>query len=85
MSAVEFFPLLGVAPLFGRTISDDDRPNGSSVAVLSYRAWQEQLRGDPRPWSAQTCSDLNQVRMERVTTLLLDELVTTTPRRQSAL
>jgi len=37
VSAVEFFPLLGVAPLFGRTISDD-RPNGSSVAVLSYRA-----------------------------------------------
>ena len=29
--------LLGVAPLLGRTISDeDDRPNGSRVAVLSY-------------------------------------------------
>jgi putative ABC transport system permease protein len=45
----EFFPLLGVAPLFGRTISDeDDRPNGPRVAVLSYRAWQEQLGGDRR-------------------------------------
>jgi putative ABC transport system permease protein len=45
----EFFPLLGVAPLLGRTISDeDDRPNGSRVAVLSYRAWQEQLAGDRR-------------------------------------
>ncbi len=44
----EFFPLLGVAPLLGRTISDeDDRPNGPSVAVLSYRAWQ-QLGGDRR-------------------------------------
>src|SRR5690242_18177186 len=43
----EFFPLLGVAPLLGRTISDeDDRPNGSRVVVLSYRAWQEQLGGD---------------------------------------
>src|SRR5262245_56169476 len=43
----EFFPLLGVAPLLGRTISDeDDRPNGPPVAVLSYRAWQEQLGGD---------------------------------------
>ena len=41
--------MLGVAPLFGRTISDnDDRPNGPRVAVLSYRAWQEQLGGDPR-------------------------------------
>lgn len=45
----EFFPLLGVAPLLGRTISDeDDRPNGSRVAVLSHRAWQEQLGGDER-------------------------------------
>src|SRR5262245_55893303 len=36
----EFFPLLGVAPLLGRTISDeDDRPNGPPVVVLSYRAW----------------------------------------------
>jgi hypothetical protein len=34
----EFFPLLGVAPLHGRTISDeDDRPNGPRVAVPSYR------------------------------------------------
>jgi putative ABC transport system permease protein len=45
----EFFPLLGVAPLLGRTISDeDDRPNGPRVAVLSYRAWQNELDGDPR-------------------------------------
>src|SRR4051794_38621158 len=45
----EFFPLLRVAPLLGRTITDDDdRPNGPRVAVLSYRAWQEQLGGDPR-------------------------------------
>jgi putative ABC transport system permease protein len=45
----EFFPLLGVAPFLGRTISeDDDRPNGPRVAVLSYRAWQEQLGGDER-------------------------------------
>ncbi|HEY7189071.1 MAG TPA: ABC transporter permease [Vicinamibacterales bacterium] len=45
----EFFPLLGVAPLLGRTISDeDDRPNGPRVAVISYRAWQDQLGGDPR-------------------------------------
>ncbi|HEX6462913.1 MAG TPA: ABC transporter permease, partial [Vicinamibacterales bacterium] len=45
----EFFPLLGVAPLLGRTISDeDDRPNGPRVAVLSYHAWQNQLGGDRR-------------------------------------
>jgi predicted permease len=45
----EFFPLLGVAPLLGRAISnDDDRPNSPGVAVLSYRAWQDYLGGDPR-------------------------------------
>ena len=45
----EFFPLLGVAPLLGRTISEaDDRPNGPRVAVLSYRAWQDHLGGDRR-------------------------------------
>jgi predicted permease len=45
----EFFPLLGVAPLLGRTISEeDDRPNGPRVAVLSYRAWQDALGGNPR-------------------------------------
>jgi putative ABC transport system permease protein len=45
----EFFPLLGVTPLLGRAISDeDDRPNGPRVAVLSYRAWHEQFGGDER-------------------------------------
>src|SRR5262245_14245983 len=45
----EFFPLLGIAPLLGHAISDkDDRPNGPRVAVLSYRAWQDQLGGDRR-------------------------------------
>ena len=47
--SAEFFPLLGVAPLLGRTISDaDDRPNRGRVAVLSYRAWQDHLGGDRR-------------------------------------
>src|SRR5688572_5825494 len=45
----EFFPVLGVAPLLGRTISkEDDRPNGPRVVVLSHRAWQDVLGGDPR-------------------------------------
>jgi len=44
----EFFPVLGVEPLLGRTISDEDeRPNSPRVAVLSYRAWQD-LGGDRR-------------------------------------
>jgi hypothetical protein len=35
--SAEFFPLLGVPPLIGRTVSDeDDRPNAPPVAVLSH-------------------------------------------------
>jgi len=47
--SAEFFPVLGVAPILGRTITaTDDSPNAARVAVLSYRAWQELLAGDPR-------------------------------------
>ena len=43
----EFFPLLGVPPLLGRTIAvDDDRPNAPRVAVLSHRLWQGRFGGD---------------------------------------
>ena len=43
----EFFPLLGVPPLLGRTISpDDDRPNAPRVAVLSHQLWQGRFGGD---------------------------------------
>jgi putative ABC transport system permease protein len=40
----EFFPLLGVAPLVGRSFSaaDDD-----STVILSYGVWQRRFAGDP--------------------------------------
>jgi putative ABC transport system permease protein len=43
----EFFPLLRVRPLLGRTPSEaDDQPNARSAAVLSYRLWQQRFGGD---------------------------------------
>jgi predicted permease len=44
----EFFPLLAVRPLLGRTISAaDDRPDAPRVVVLSHRLWQGRFGGDP--------------------------------------
>jgi len=47
--SAEFFPVLGVSPLLGRTISDkDDRPNAPPVAILSYELWQRRFAADPK-------------------------------------
>src|SRR5690349_2267889 len=42
------FDFIGVAPLLGRAmIADDGRPDAPPVAVMSYRAWQQEFGGDP--------------------------------------
>ncbi len=42
------FGLLGVGPLFGRTLVDaDDRPGAPPVIVIGYRLWQQDFGGDP--------------------------------------
>ena len=47
--SAEFFPLLGVQPMLGRTIeAKDDVPNAPLVAVLSHRLWQQRFGGDPQ-------------------------------------
>ena len=39
--SANFFRVLGVSPLYGRTFMDeDDRPNARPVLVLSYKFWQ---------------------------------------------
>ena len=45
--SAEFFPLLRVPPMLGRTINeDDDRPNAPDVVVMSHRLWQTRFGGD---------------------------------------
>jgi putative ABC transport system permease protein len=43
-----FFDLLGVEPLLGRTwLRGEDQPGKDQVAVLSYGLWREHFAGDP--------------------------------------
>jgi predicted permease len=44
----DVLPLLGIAPILGRTFSaDEDQPGHSHYALLSYALWQSQFGGDP--------------------------------------
>ena len=45
----DFFDVLGIKPLLGRTfLQDDDRPGADAVLVISYSYWQKAFGGDPR-------------------------------------
>jgi predicted permease len=46
-ASVSLFELLGVAPLLGRTLVDDDgSPDGDRVVALGYGLWQQNFGGD---------------------------------------
>ena len=46
--SANFFRVLGVEPLYGRTfIDEDDQPSAHPVLVLSYNFWQKAFAGDP--------------------------------------
>ena len=43
-----FLPLLGVRPVLGRNfLPEEDRPNGSPVAIISYALWRSKFNRDP--------------------------------------
>jgi predicted permease len=43
-----YFQMFGIGAYAGRTFTaDDDRPAGSPVAVMNYRAWREKYGADP--------------------------------------
>lgn len=47
--SANFFSVLGVEPLYGRSFTpDEDRPGGSHAAILSYRLWRSRYAADPR-------------------------------------
>ncbi len=43
----DFFPLLGIQPLYGRSFTGSDRQAKTHVAILSYQLWRERFGGDP--------------------------------------
>src|SRR6185295_9641990 len=44
----EFFSVLGVSPLFGRTfLPEEDRVNGAGTVVLGENFWRRHFAGDP--------------------------------------
>jgi predicted permease len=44
----EYFSVLGIRPVFGRTFAPaDDVPNAPRVAVIGYGLWQRRFGGDP--------------------------------------
>lgn len=48
MATADFFTVLGVKPLLGRTFQPgEDTSSAERVVVLSHRFWQQRLQGDP--------------------------------------
>jgi predicted permease len=44
----EFFPLLGIQPLYGRTFTSADMQPGSHTVIIGYSLWRERFGGDTR-------------------------------------
>jgi predicted permease len=49
VASASYFDVLGVRPILGRGFlpSEDEKPGGAPVAVISYRLWQTHFASDP--------------------------------------
>src|SRR5580704_10380551 len=46
--SANYFPMLGVTPILGRTFTPEDEKHGApAVLVLSYEYWRDKFGGDP--------------------------------------
>jgi putative ABC transport system permease protein len=46
--SANFFDVLGIAPILGRSfVPDDDKPGAPAVLIVSYSYWQNKFGGDP--------------------------------------
>jgi len=46
-TTANFFDVLGVRPILGRTFTEDEDRAGAPVVVISYSLWQRRFAGDP--------------------------------------
>src|SRR6266699_1680847 len=45
---VDFFPVFGIQPIFGRNFSkEEDTPKGPRAVILGHGIWQSRFGGDP--------------------------------------
>ena len=47
-TTASLFPVLGIAPLLGRTFTQQEDDDNAPVTVISYALWNERLHSDPR-------------------------------------
>ncbi len=46
--ATNFFDVLGISPILGRTFAPDEgNPNDNAVVVIGHALWQSRFNGDP--------------------------------------